>query len=144
MAEFKDRIKELRVKNNFSQQRLADLINVNKQTISQYERGVRFASKENLEALCDVFNVSVDYLLGRDDVSPLLLTTDEQTLVKSYRYLIESAQTRREQESVRRVLLYAVEIMKNLDAESRKDLVKRAEELQELTEFRKAKENKEE
>lgn len=144
MAEFKDRIKELRAKNNFSQQRLADLINVNKQTISQYERGVRFASKENLEALCDVFNVSVDYLLGRDNVSPLLLTTDEQTLVKSYRYLIESAQTRREQESVRRVLLYAVEIMKNLDAESRKDLVKRAEELQELTEFRKAKENKEE
>jgi len=85
MAEFKDRVKDLRLKKNFSQQRLADLLDVNKQTISQYERGVRFPTKENLEALCDVFNVSTDYLLGRDDVSPVLLSGDELDLINYYR-----------------------------------------------------------
>ena len=85
MAEFKDRLKELRLKKNFSQQRLADILDVNKQTISQYERGVRFPTKENLEALCDAFNVSSDYLLGRDDVSSVLLSGDEMALLESYR-----------------------------------------------------------
>ena len=85
MAEFKDRVKDLRLKKNFSQQRLADLLDVNKQTISQYERGVRFPTKENLEALCDVFNVSTDYLLGRDDVSPVLLSGEELDLINYYR-----------------------------------------------------------
>lgn len=85
MADFKDRIKELRLKKNFSQQRLADILDVNKQTISQYERGVRFPTKENLEALCDAFNVSSDYLLGRDDVSSVLLSGDEMALIDAYR-----------------------------------------------------------
>ncbi|MBE5910920.1 helix-turn-helix domain-containing protein [Pseudobutyrivibrio sp.] len=85
MAEFKERIKDLRLKKGFSQQRLADLLEVNKQTISQYERGVRFPTKENLEALCDAFNVTSDYLIGREDVSPVLLTGDELALIDMIR-----------------------------------------------------------
>ena len=85
MADYSERIKTLRIKHNYSQQRLADLLNVNKQTVSQYERGVRFPSKENLEALCDVFNVSSDYLIGRDDVSPVLLSEDELNLINNIR-----------------------------------------------------------
>ena len=85
MADYSERIKTLRIKHNYSQQRLADLLNVNKQTVSQYERGVRFPSKENLEALCDVFNVSSDYLIGRDDVSPVLLSGDELNLINNIR-----------------------------------------------------------
>lgn len=92
MADFKERIKDLRIKKNFSQQRLADLIDVNKQTISQYERGVRFPTKENLEALCDVFNVSSDYLLGRDDVTAILLSQRELTLIDNYRIMNDDGQ----------------------------------------------------
>lgn len=92
MAEFKDRIKELRIKKNFSQQRLADILDVNKQTISQYERGVRFPTKENLEALCDAFNVSSDYLLGRDNVSSVLLSGDEMALIDAYRKCYQKSQ----------------------------------------------------
>lgn len=103
MAEFKDRIKELRLKKNFSQQRLADILDVNKQTISQYERGIRFPTKENLEALCDAFNVSSDYLLGRDDVSSVLLSGDEMALVEAYR---QSSQSAREQARFRRLFAY--------------------------------------
>ncbi len=103
MAEFKDRIKELRLKKNFSQQRLADILDVNKQTISQYERGIRFPTKENLEALCDAFNVSSDYLLGRDDVSSVLLSGDEMALVEAYR---QCSQDAREMARFRRLFSY--------------------------------------
>lgn len=103
MAEFKDRIKELRLKKNFSQQRLADILDVNKQTISQYERGIRFPTKENLEALCDAFNVSSDYLLGRDDVSSVLLSGDEMALIEAYRNCPHESQADR---SFHRLLRY--------------------------------------
>ena len=48
-----------------TQLELAERIGVNKQTISQYERGVREPSFSRLEAICDYFGVSADYMLGR-------------------------------------------------------------------------------
>ena len=66
MAEFKNIVRDARLKKNLSQMRLAELMGVNKQAISQYERGVRFPTKENLNALCDALGVSSDYLLGRE------------------------------------------------------------------------------
>ena len=41
MASFTERLKTLRKQKNFSQQELADKIQVTKQTVSQYERGIR-------------------------------------------------------------------------------------------------------
>jgi len=41
MEKFKNRIRELREYHNYTQAQLADMMGVNKQTISQYERGVR-------------------------------------------------------------------------------------------------------
>lgn len=69
MATYSERIRELRVLHEMSQQDLADRLDVNKVTISQYERGVRKPDLNVLTALCDIFNVSSDYLLGKDDVT---------------------------------------------------------------------------
>lgn len=85
MSKFKNRIKQLREQHHFSQQELADKLNVHKQTISQYERGVREPDFDNLLALCDIFNVSSDYLLGKTDVTPRYLTDEELALVVSFR-----------------------------------------------------------
>lgn len=87
MGNFKNRIYDLRKERHLSQQQLADRIGVNKQTISQYERGVREPQFEMLEILCDYFNVSADYLLGRDSVTMRLLNSDELHIVNSYRDL---------------------------------------------------------
>ena len=73
MAEFKDRLKELRLERGLTQQALADMIHVHDaqgmhgMSISGYERGVRKPSFEVLDALADIFNVSLDYLLGNTD-----------------------------------------------------------------------------
>ena len=55
MATFKERVKELRIQRHYSQQQVADMMKVTKQTISQYERGVRRPDNEALVALSDIF-----------------------------------------------------------------------------------------
>ena len=61
------RLKELREKHQMSQCLLGEKLNMNQNTISQYETGLREASYATLIKLADYFDVSVDYLLGRTD-----------------------------------------------------------------------------
>lgn len=87
MATFKDRLKHLRTLAGYSQQDLANIMNVTKQTISQYERGVREPDYDNLLALCDIFNVSTDYLLGISDKTVRFLDTEDLEAVEGNYYL---------------------------------------------------------
>ncbi len=59
------RLKELRESRGISQVRLAIELDLNQNTISRYENGVREADYKTLIAIADYFNVSIDYLLGR-------------------------------------------------------------------------------
>ena len=61
------RLKELREKKNISQLKLALDLNMNQNSISRYETGVREADYKTLIAFADYFNVSIDYLLERTD-----------------------------------------------------------------------------
>jgi len=85
MGYFRNRIKELRLERGLSQQSLADKLGVNKQTISQYERGVREPGFETLLALCDFFNVSTDYLLGNESHTSRLVNTAERKMLDAMR-----------------------------------------------------------
>lgn len=80
MATFGDRLKALRTARGLSQQELADKLGVNKMTISGYERNVRRPAGENAleiyEALADLFNVDLSYLLGHTDVVNRLTGTE--------------------------------------------------------------------
>ncbi len=60
------RLKELRKQRKISQLKLALDLNMNQNTISRYENHEREADYETLIILADYFNVTVDYLLGRD------------------------------------------------------------------------------
>lgn len=62
--EFK--LKELRKKRKISQLKLALDLNMNQNTISRYENMERQADYVTLIKFADYFNVSIDYLLGRD------------------------------------------------------------------------------
>lgn len=61
-----NRIKQLRSENNLTQKQLADKLHVGKTTISNYETGYSQPDIEAQNILADIFDVSVDYLLGRD------------------------------------------------------------------------------
>lgn len=61
------RLKELRIKNGYSQQQLADYLHLSRSTVEMYEHGKRDPNTETKEALADLFNVNMDYLFGRQD-----------------------------------------------------------------------------
>ena len=61
--------KNLRAKLNLSQSDVAKQLGVTRQAYANYERGVREADYNTLNKLAVIFNVSTDYLLGRDVAS---------------------------------------------------------------------------
>ena len=60
------RLKELRKKRKITQLKLALDLNMNQNTISRYETMEYEADYETLIRFADYFDVSLDYLLGRD------------------------------------------------------------------------------
>lgn len=69
------RLKALREKRGLSKSELARRVGVSHTAISQFESGQRGPSSEVLASLADTLNVTVDYLLGRDEepTSPRIL-----------------------------------------------------------------------
>lgn len=66
MAAFKEMLKYLRSRESLSQAELAEKLGVAKSTISMYEVGRREPDFETLEAIADLFNVDMNFLLGKD------------------------------------------------------------------------------
>ena len=62
---FKDMLKYLRTRDGYSQMELAKKIGVSKSTISMYELGNREPDFETLETIADLFNVDMNFLLGK-------------------------------------------------------------------------------
>lgn len=64
---FNQRIRLMRMQFGFTQQRMADSLSVTLVAYQKYEQGTREPSFKTLVRIADLFNVSTDYLLGRDD-----------------------------------------------------------------------------
>lgn len=60
-------LKELRKENEYSQQDVADFLNISRSTYGKYETGDREPSLEMLCKLADFYKVTTDYLLGREE-----------------------------------------------------------------------------
>lgn len=67
--EFPSRLKALRLRNKMTQEELGKKINVTKVSVSGYETGNRTPDTDTLMKIAQVFDVSVDYLLGRTEDS---------------------------------------------------------------------------
>lgn len=66
MNSFGERLKELRQEKGIGQVELAKKIGVSKGIISLWENSLREPTLSNLIALSDFFEVSLDYIAGRD------------------------------------------------------------------------------
>lgn len=74
--DFKDNLKTLRKKKGISQVDLAEQLGFSKSLIGLYETGDRKPSFEALEAIADYFNISIDYLMGKDEKSVYYMNPD--------------------------------------------------------------------
>lgn len=71
-------IKELRRNKNLNQVELAKKLNVSQQTVGAWETGRSIPGSDTLDVLADFFNVSTDYLLGRN--TPKVSSNDDTAL----------------------------------------------------------------
>ena len=62
-----ERLKDLRLEKGLKQSDVAKALHLKQDTIARYELGLREPNNQILVALCDYFDVSADYLLGRTD-----------------------------------------------------------------------------
>lgn len=69
-------IKELRKQKHLTQKDLAKLMHVSQQTIGAWETERAIPGSDTLALLANLFNVSTDYLLGRDTREDDLKTAD--------------------------------------------------------------------
>lgn len=66
---FSQRISELRKQRGFTQKELGEAVGLSYKAISTLESGTRSTTIEKLVALADFFQVSTDYLLGKETSS---------------------------------------------------------------------------
>lgn len=96
-----NRLRMLRDEYQITQSGLAEIINTNYQTISDYERGKYYPQIDVLKELAKYFNTSIDYLLEVTDVrhpyqsaSEQCFTSKEVELVGYFRQLDAANQER--------------------------------------------------
>ncbi|MBO5955142.1 MAG: helix-turn-helix transcriptional regulator [Clostridia bacterium] len=77
------RLKEIRNLKGISQRKLGKMIGVAGTVVSKYERGICDPSVENLIKMAQIFNVSVDTLVGNDSK-----IVDITSLDKNRQYVI--------------------------------------------------------
>ena len=67
MRDFAYKLYSLRTQSGYSQEALAEKVNVSRQAISKWELGLTLPDTDKIVALSKVFDVSIDYLL-KDEI----------------------------------------------------------------------------
>ena len=81
-------LKKERTIRKLSQESVASFLGITQQAYANYERGARKPDPDTLVKLADLFNVSVDYLLGREQKkeapSPIDMDKRKARLIEIY------------------------------------------------------------
>lgn len=91
--EFNTNLKRLRIAKNLYQKDIAKKLNISTDTYGAWERGNNEPSIDIIKKLANLFNVSIDYLLGNEEedgriiVQELELPSDEKKVLEKYRVL---------------------------------------------------------
>lgn len=80
-----NRLKDLRVARKISQKDFDKRLGVSQQTVASWEVGRTEPANEALKNIADYFNVSTDYLLGRDNLNRITpLSSEQKKLLKDF------------------------------------------------------------
>jgi transcriptional regulator with XRE-family HTH domain len=73
---FGERLADLRVRRSLTQSEVAKLTNISRSRLSLYEIDQREPDLATTKQLADFFNVTIDYLVGRDNIESLSPATE--------------------------------------------------------------------
>lgn len=119
----RQRLIDIRQNHGYSQKYVALSIGVAPSIVSRWESGKKVPSRESVSKLADLYEVTIDYLMGRSDeempISADSLSDDELKLIQDYRKLNKQGQ-----EYIRQTMYMALPIYKrhsdNADMEDQK------------------------
>ena len=75
------RLKHLRKSRKLTQQRFADELGIERESVARYENGSRVPPLDKLIQIADYFDVSIDYLVGRSDQPHYISTVGDAVVV---------------------------------------------------------------
>lgn len=84
MNNFSNILKYLRQREGLTQQELADKLKIAKSTISMYENGNREPDFETLEFIADIFNVDMNFLLGKTTKTTMIPCSPKSPKIMDY------------------------------------------------------------
>lgn len=84
-----DNLKTARKNNQMTQKQVSDTLKISPNTYKNYEQGLREPNGDTIVALAELFNVTTDYLLGREPLpNPFadlnLSEDDEKEVMEKY------------------------------------------------------------
>ncbi|MBP3620446.1 MAG: helix-turn-helix domain-containing protein [Lachnospiraceae bacterium] len=90
---FNENLRELRKSKGFTQEELATKVNVVRQTVSKWEKGLSVPDADSLQKIAEVLEVDVSQLLGakieteesRNEIAEQLSRINEQLVIKNRR-----------------------------------------------------------
>lgn len=104
-------IKDIRVRRNLTQGEVAAALGVSSVVYCRYETGARQPSIDTLIQMANIFDVTVDYLLGRQEIDDSTLSDYERQLLMASRMADERAK----QDALNMLLSHAVSTKSNKD-----------------------------
>jgi len=91
MSKKQNKIRDLREEKSMTQIRLSIELNVSQETVSAYELGKHYPSVQSLMHMAELFDVSMDYIMGLSAVRKMIaeqgLPDHETRLLSLYRKL---------------------------------------------------------
>lgn len=87
MSIFSERLKSLREQSDYTQKDIAEMLGLTQSSYSKYEYGTREPNLENIEKLSEIFNVSIDFLFGKESKKmevvdiPILVDIVDENLI---------------------------------------------------------------
>ena len=91
--EIANRLLELRKKNGYSQEELANKLGISRQSVSKWERAEASPDTDNLILLAKIYNVSLDELLGASSVDVEELRSNNEVIEESTQSMLSFIRT---------------------------------------------------
>ena len=89
--EFREKLQRLRTQMRISQEELATMLNISRQSVTKWENGQSFPDLQNLIQLSDLFQVSIDRLVKENDTCNVAIFEQRQLSQQDIRMFLVRA-----------------------------------------------------
>lgn len=89
MSSIGERLKQCREKKELSQVQVKELTGINNKTLSGYENNVSTPDPDTFKLLADLYGVTIDYLMGRENIKKHSEPEEKDSLTKQAEDIIK-------------------------------------------------------